>query len=193
MNNSPLASNSPDLVLSSQTDSLMVPQILSLTPGRIRLRVDLSRNSKEEVNFIVASLKNQLVIEKVRTNLGIGSVTIFYDSQSLNTIEILDQLREFGFTFSEKSTTILPNSSNSSKTAIYITQMSQNINQFIKQGSHHIIDLGVLVPLSFGLLAWRQLLLKGWQLETIPWYVLAWYGFESFMKFKNTDQNSQDS
>lgn len=192
MNDSQLTSNSSDLVLSSQTNSLRVPQILSLTPGRIRFRIDLSRNSKDEINLKVANLENQLAIEKVRTNLGIGSVTIFYDSQSINMREFLDKLGEFGFTFPEKSTHSLSGISNASKTAIYITQMTNQINQLIKQGSNHIVDLRVLIPFIFGLLAWRQLMLKGWQLETIPWYVLAWYGFDSFMKFKNTDQNSQN-
>ncbi|MGK7957842.1 MAG: HMA2 domain-containing protein [Crocosphaera sp.] len=192
MNDSQLTSNSSDLVLSSETNSLMVPQILSLTPGRIRFRIDLSHNSKDEITFKIANLENQLAIEKVRTNLGIGSVTIFYDSQSINMREFLDKLREFGFTFSENSTHSLLGISNSSKTAIYITQMTNQINQLIKQGSNHIVDLRVLIPFIFGLLAWRQLMLKGWQLETIPWYVLAWYGFDSFMKFKNSDQNSQN-
>ncbi|MGK7884196.1 MAG: HMA2 domain-containing protein [Crocosphaera sp.] len=192
MNNSQLAADSFGLVPSSETDGLMVTQILSLTPGRIRLRVDLSGHSREEVNLMVVSLDNHLAIEKVRINIEIGSLTIFYDSQSINTVEIIDELKKLGLTFSEKSITSSPVIPSSSKTAIHINQMGNNVNQVIKQGSNNIVDLGVIVPLGFALLAWRQLILKGWQLETIPWYVLAWYAFDSFIKLQNTQQNSQD-
>lgn len=185
--------NNSQLVQSSETDGLIVTEILSLTPGRIRLRVDLSTYSQEEIDLRVVSLDNQLAIEKVRINIEVGSLTIFYDSQSINTVDILEQLNKLGLTFSEKSITSSLFIPNSSKTAVHITQVSNNINQVIKQASNNIVDLGVIVPLAFGLLAWRQLMLKGWQLETIPWYVLAWYAFDSFIKLQNTEQNSPDN
>ncbi len=193
MNNSQLASDSFGLVPSSETDTLVVAKILSVTPGRIRLRVDLAKHSREKINSMVVSLENQLAIERVRTDLNISSMTIFYDFQSVNPEGIINELRELGLSFSEKYITAPPIISNSSKTAIHITQIGNNVNQLIKEGSNNIVDLGVIVPLIFGLLAWRQLMLKGWQLETIPWYVLAWYAFDSFMKLQNIEQHPQDN
>ena len=150
MNNSQLAADSFGLVPLSETDGLMVAKILSLTPGRIRLRVDLSGHSREEVNLMVVSLDNQLAMEKVRINIEIGSLTIFYDSQSINTVEIIDQLKKFGLTFSEKSITSSPFIPSSSKTAIHINQMLNNVNQVMKQGSNNMVDLGVIVPVGCG-------------------------------------------
>jgi hypothetical protein len=43
-------------------------------------------------------------------------------------------------------------------------------------------DLPTLVAGSLGLIALRQLLTKGVQLDALPWYVLAWYAFDSFVK-----------
>ncbi len=43
------------------------------------------------------------------------------------------------------------------------------------------VDLKTVIPLGLGAIALRQLLTKGFQLEDIPWYVLAWYAFDSFM------------
>jgi hypothetical protein len=34
----------------------------------------------------------------------------------------------------------------------------------------------------------RQLMIKGLQLEVIPWYVLAWYAFDSFLKLNTGDR-----
>jgi hypothetical protein len=44
------------------------------------------------------------------------------------------------------------------------------------------VDLPTLVAGSLGLIALRQLLTKGVQLDALPWYVLAWYAFDSFIK-----------
>jgi len=43
------------------------------------------------------------------------------------------------------------------------------------------LDLKTLVPLALGAIALRQLLTKGLQLDAIPWYVLLWYAFDSFV------------
>jgi hypothetical protein len=66
--------------------------------------------------------------------------------------------------------------------------VTQNLNQKIRQTSNGKVDLGFLIPLSFALLACRQLIIKGWQLELIPWYVLAWYAFDSFLKLQGIDR-----
>ncbi|ACB51738.1 hypothetical protein cce_2389 [Crocosphaera subtropica ATCC 51142] len=193
MNNQKSASNSLDLTQSSPNNSLIMTEILSITPGRIRIRVPSFSRHIDSINLIIVSLKNQLAIESVRSNFQIGSLTIFYNFQSLKAVEIFDKLRELGLSFSEKSTQSLIPIPHPSQTAIQVTQITKNVNQHIQQASNNIVDLRVLIPLSFGLLAWRQLILKGWQLETIPWYVLAWYAFDSFIKLQNTDQNSQTS
>lgn len=44
------------------------------------------------------------------------------------------------------------------------------------------LDLPTLAAAGLGLIALRQLFLKGVQLNTLPWYVLAWYAFDSFIK-----------
>jgi hypothetical protein len=44
------------------------------------------------------------------------------------------------------------------------------------------IDLPTLAAAGLGVVALRQLLTKGIQLDALPWYVLAWYAFDSFVK-----------
>ncbi|UZQ54483.1 DUF5132 domain-containing protein [Trichothermofontia sichuanensis B231] len=48
------------------------------------------------------------------------------------------------------------------------------------------VDLKTLVPLGLGAIALRQLLTKGLQLDAIPWYVLLWYAFDSFVILNRT-------
>lgn len=67
-------------------------------------------------------------------------------------------------------------------TAEEVTDGISGFNQQLRQATQGMVDLRLLVPMGLGAIALRQLLLKGWQLEDIPWYVLAWYAFDSFFK-----------
>ncbi|NJL84574.1 MAG: DUF5132 domain-containing protein, partial [Chloroflexaceae bacterium] len=49
------------------------------------------------------------------------------------------------------------------------------------------MDLRFLLPAGLSALALRQLVVKGMALEEIPWYTLAWYAFDTFYKFNQTD------
>ena len=170
---------------SSPDNSLLRAHILSLTPGRIRIRVVLSPEQTQQLNLMILGLKNQLALEKVRINLYSRSITVFYKPKLVNYREIIDKLRGFGLKFSESSSKSLNVTPQYSKAAVTVNQVANNLNHYVGQASNNIVDLRVLIPLSFGLLAWRQLMLKGWQLETIPWYVLAWYAFDSFLKLQD--------
>lgn len=55
-------------------------------------------------------------------------------------------------------------------------------NEIARMLTEDAIDLQLLVPVGFGAIALRQFLTKGLQLDDIPWYVLAWYAFDSFIK-----------
>ena len=184
--------NNPKLAQPSQNNFFIVAEILSLTPGRIRIGIALSPHRIELINLIAVSLKNQLAVEKVKENLYSGTITIFYPPQSVNSVQILDKLTELGLKFSDKPANSLGVVPEYSKAAVEVTQVTTYLNRCVRQASNNIVDLGVIIPLSFALLAWRQLILKGWQLETIPWYVLAWYAFDSFIKLQKIDKGSGD-
>jgi hypothetical protein len=63
-----------------------------------------------------------------------------------------------------------------------LMRLATDLNTQISDLTHDLVDLRTLAPLGLGAIALRQLLIKGLQLEDIPWYVLAWYAFDSFVK-----------
>lgn len=184
MNNLQLETDSRSLTQSSQHDSSIVVRILSQTPGRIRIRVALSPRQREQINLIVVGLKHRSGIERVRANFHSGTITVFHNPKSINSVQILDLLTDLGLSFSKITPKYPSLTPEYSMAAIGVTQVTQDLNQKIRQTSNGKVDLGFLIPLSFALLAWRQLIIKGWQLELIPWYVLAWYAFDSFLKLQ---------
>lgn len=67
-------------------------------------------------------------------------------------------------------------------TAKDFLNLVSNLNTEVKRMTNDVADLRVILPLGIGLLAVRQLLRQGWKLEDIPWYVLAWYAIDIFIK-----------
>jgi hypothetical protein len=70
----------------------------------------------------------------------------------------------------------------------FINVMS-DFNADVKNMTNGMADLRLLVPLALSILAIRQVLVKGLQLEDIPWYILAWFAFDSFVKLHSTSES----
>ncbi|MFM2063303.1 MAG: hypothetical protein RLZZ507_2973 [Cyanobacteriota bacterium] len=63
-----------------------------------------------------------------------------------------------------------------------------DLNADVGRMTNGVADLRVILPLAIGLLSLRQLLRKGFELEEIPWYILAWYAFDIFTRLNFEDE-----
>jgi Protein of unknown function (DUF5132) len=93
----------------------------------------------------------------------------------------------------ERSQTASQSSSREANEQVKTSQAAESlmntvseINTHVRQATNGIVDLQLLFPLGLGAIALKQLLQKGFELEEIPWYVLAWYAFDSFVKLNET-------
>ncbi|AFZ59897.1 DUF5132 domain-containing protein [Anabaena cylindrica FACHB-243] len=66
--------------------------------------------------------------------------------------------------------------------------MISDINADVGRMTSGVADLRVILPLGISLLAIRQLLRKGLELEELPWYILAWYAFDIFTRLNYEDE-----
>ena len=153
---------------------------LSQAPGRMRLRFPSPYLKLKSGQSLVSSLKSRAEISGLRTNFQTGSLTIFYDPNLSNPTKINTLLQELGVRLREPAAR--PIDSHKSQAASQVTTTADLLNQRVQRATQGIVDLRFLMPLGFGVLAVRQLLVKGIMLEAIPWYVLAWYSFDSFIK-----------
>lgn len=80
-----------------------------------------------------------------------------------------------------------------SEVAVETEMAMSELNEQVKQLTNNVADLRVLMPIGLGALALRQLLVKGIQLDEIPWYTLAWYAFDTFVKMNDIDFDGRDS
>jgi hypothetical protein len=108
--------------------------------------------------------------------------------------EVLDDLAsEANTKLIERSQTISESSAGEAHEQVRTSQAAESlmnttseINTRVRQATNGIVDLQLLFPLGLGAIALKQLLQKGFEFEEIPWYVLAWYAFDSFVKLNET-------
>ena len=183
---SPLASEEP------LTYKRLIPaHIVSQTPGRIRLRVGDSHRQKDKLEPIIAALTQELAIYRVRIQITSGSITVFHSQDHINCDDIRQMLEDLGIIWVNIASKAANPSQSTSNIAAQIIEVAANLNQRFSSATQGKVDLRLLLPLSFSLLALRQLVVKGWQLELIPWYVLAWYAFDSFIKLHTLDESGR--
>jgi hypothetical protein len=71
-----------------------------------------------------------------------------------------------------------------------LLNVMSDLNNDVYKMTNGATDLRLIVPLGFSLLALTQLIRQGFKFEDIPWYVLAWFAFDSFIKL-NVNEESE--
>ncbi|MBD2520598.1 hypothetical protein H6G93_37800 [Nostoc sp. FACHB-973] len=179
----------PKIIEQAALSNLSKPistKILSNTPGRLRLRVALPHRQNGEMQRIANALEAQPNINQVRMNIHHGSIVINHDAKDDTLKNVVATLTDLGVIFADIT-------EGNSEAAVGITNAVVNLNKRVEIATKGEIDLRVIFPLGLSILAIRQLLAKGLQFEIIPWYVLAWYAFDSFIKLHGVSKPQSTS
>lgn len=177
----------PTTIQKSSSEMLSIPKstrIISRTPGRLRLRIPQSLRQPEKIERIANKLKAHPQINDVQTNIHTGSITIQHELRDGKLKDVLATLRDLGVIFGDLT-------HGDSDAATNLTSAVYDLNTRVGKVTNGTVDLRFLFPLGLSALAVRQLLAKGLQLEVIPWYVLGWYAFDSFIKLHYTTNEPQ--
>ncbi len=159
----------------------ILTKVVSNTPGRLRLRIAQPQRSTTKMQHLVENLEAQPNISQVRMNVHHGSITIQHDLSEDSLKNVIATLQDLGVIFAD-ITGFAEITGGKSQAAAEISDAVVDLNRRVKQATNGVVDLRFLFPLGLATLSIRQLLTKGLQLDTIPWYVLAWYAFDSFIK-----------
>lgn len=152
--------------------------VVSQIPGRLRLRVASKHRHPENIEKIADTLAAHPHVEDVRTNYHTGSIVIHHTDHHEIAKDIIATAQDV--------MTIAGTIIERSEAAVGVSNAVQDLNQRVAHLTNGTVDLRFLLPLGFGTLAVRQLIVKGLQFDIIPWYVLAWYCFDSFIKLHYT-------
>lgn len=73
--------------------------------------------------------------------------------------------------------------SESTQTADQLKDAVNELNAQIRWITNDLLDLRILFSAGLSAFAIRQLIVRGLCLEEIPWYAVAWYALDTFVKF----------
>ncbi|MBD2388159.1 hypothetical protein H6G32_22595 [Cylindrospermum sp. FACHB-282] len=156
-------------------------KIVSNTPGRLRLRVAQGDRQSRKMHIITSVLEAQPSVSQVRTNIHHGSILIKHSGKKGSLENVLATLHDIGIIFGDIS-------QGSTEAAVSLSIAVVDLNRRVELATDGVVDLRFFFPLGLSMLAVRQLLVQGLQLEVIPWYLLAWYAFDSFIKLNEIHQ-----
>ncbi|OCQ89851.1 hypothetical protein BCD64_18050 [Nostoc sp. MBR 210] len=160
-------------------------QIVSQTPGRLRLRISPQNLEQAEIQLTANYLKTFFSqVEQLKVNSQTGSVT-FYADTNTNFPEIIDKLQAQGIIIIE-----IPKEKPQSPS--FATNLL-GINEQVKKITKESVDLRVIIPFTVVAIALKRLLppLARWKTTTL--YLLLWYGLESLVKLSDNEKPPTDT
>lgn len=110
---------------------------------------------------------------------------IEHDANTNAVESVRSTLRDVGVVLFNVLGAELP-SDGKSEAANDLVHAVADLNEQVRQATEGRVDLRFLIPLGLGSLAVHQLLRNGLEIEGAPWYVLAYYAFDSFIKLHYT-------
>ncbi|MBE9007273.1 hypothetical protein IQ259_19925 [Fortiea sp. LEGE XX443] len=174
----------PELPLENLSTPIYL-QVVSLTPGRLRLRISHQHQDQAELELIANSLKVFFPqVDQVKLNDQTGSITIYSTAESSSITEILEKLQTRGI--------IIIDIPGEKSQPAKLTQTIFNFNQQVKQITKESVDLRVIIPFILVAIVFKRLLppLARWKTTTL--YLLLWYALESLVKLSDDEKSPTD-
>ena len=117
-------------------------------------------------------------VSSVQTNLHTGTLIVHHKEEALE--DIRSKLENLGVILMAATGVEMP--------AKWLTDAVSDLDRRSSSQTKGLLNLKLLVPLGLGALALLQLARRGFQFEGAPWYILAYFAFESFVRLNSPDE-----
>ncbi len=138
--------------------------------GRIRVRIAKADRDPEQIERIRSHVAEIDAVDEVHVNERTGSILI-HSSSAARVREALQTVLELA-PFERQTETQV-------NTLVAAVRLGDDR---LKEASRGRVSLRWLVPAAFFTIGVRQLMNTGFTIGTVPWYVLLYYGADSFLK-----------
>jgi len=145
-------------------------RVVSAVPGRVRLRLLLPAADGERLAALAEALEARPEVFEVLLRRSSGSIIVRHDTQPAALAAFDEALSALGVT---------PASAvNQGVAADRMHGAAVAVNGMVARTTGS--DLRLLAPLTLGLLSLRRAMRGGPRIGDAPWYVLAWYAWETY-------------
>ena len=141
--------------------------------GRVRVRVERAHRTPREMDRIANRLRGNAAVAAVEMNPLTGSVLVRGTSEVTLLEALGDVLQVISATDPARS--IEPG-------VEAVVGLVKRADGKVREATAGRLSLRWLVPTAFVAVGVRQLLAEGLTIGAVPWYVLIYYGVDSFLK-----------
>jgi hypothetical protein len=159
--------------MSPESNSRPRARIEHVGAGRVRARVKREARSTPAMAELQVKLGQHAAVGRVEVNPQSGSVLVFgADARELKSAlyQFLDLVEEAG-----------PSGMDTVGVEVAVGLVGE-IDRKLRRHTGGWVSLRWAVPASFIALGLKQLLRQGFTVGAVPWYVLLYYGVDSFLK-----------
>jgi hypothetical protein len=159
-------------------------RLVHAVPGRLRLRLERNDLTDEFIQALERALLMTDGVREVQVTPHTGSVVVRFDPTQFDPERLMAQDRPRQLLALERADRPADRQKSvpTSHTAARLQRAFHEVDVRLSELSQGRWDLRSVVPATFGVLALRQIVTNFGELAGIPWYVLAWYAFDSFWK-----------
>jgi Heavy metal associated domain 2 len=147
-------------------------RLVHATRGRARVRVDRAHRSPEQMEHVRRQLAAQPGVHEVEVNRATGSVVVRGHHRDELVAALSGTLTLVGSLKGDEP----------EQGVDVLVGAVRAANQRLTRATGGRLSLRWLVPAVFVSLGVRELMRQGLTVGTIPWYVLLYYGIDSFLK-----------
>ncbi|HZU18909.1 MAG TPA: hypothetical protein VFD01_20210 [Candidatus Dormibacteraeota bacterium] len=142
-------------------------------PGRVRVRIGREHRTPEGMGSLERELARHPAVGAVEANPRTGSILVTGEPVA----PLREALEQFLELVQEEGPERLPTAGVQAA-----VDLVRQIDGRLGRATGGRLSLRWLVPAAFLTLGVRQLLAQGLTVGTVPWYVLIYYGIDSFLK-----------
>jgi len=160
-------------------------EVVSSTPGRTRFKLPSHRRNYQEMERIASGLQAHPGVSDVQFNTQTGSILVHHQSHHASLHQVKGCLEDLGVIFADVTGTSDLLSLGKSDSSPDFNSAITDLNQQVLEITNGVVDLRLILPLGLGALAVLQFLTFGWQFDIVPWFVLAYFAVDSFIKLND--------
>jgi hypothetical protein len=124
---------------------------------------------------IASALQGSPNVSSVQTNLHTGTIIVHHKEEALTDIKA--ELKDLGV--------ILMAAAGVETSAGSLANAVSHLDRQLSSATNGLLNLKLLVPVGFSALAVLQLARRGFEIGGAPWYLLAYFAFESFVRLNS--------
>ena len=174
----------------SSADALPLARIVHRIPGRMRIRFGRGTVTPEALSGLSATVLKVKGVERCEANGTTACLLIHFDEAGFDADSFAVAIGGLAEVTSPNGTVIVaaPDARDEgpSRLARVINVRLRLLDRRLRRATGDRVDLRTIVPIGFAGLAIREIMASSARLPAIPWYVLLWYAFDSYLRLQDT-------